>query len=80
MRARTAKLLTVAVEHAERRLVLGAWGCGAFGLDPEMMAGVFFEALTGPFASAFDEAVFAITDWSPEERFIGPFRRAFSSV
>ena len=78
MRARTARLLRVATEHAERRLVLGAWGCGAFGLDSEMMAGIFFDALMGPFAGSFDEIAFAITDWSEEQRFIGPFQRTFS--
>jgi uncharacterized protein (TIGR02452 family) len=77
MRRRTDKVLAVAAAHGERRLILGAWGCGAFGLDPEMMAGVFHDALTGPFARAFDEIVFAITDWSADERFIAPFRRVF---
>ena len=80
MRARTARLLTVAAEHAERRLILGAWGCGAFELGSEMIAGIFFEALTGPFAGAFDEVVFAIADGSEEQRYIGPFQRAFSST
>ena len=27
---------------------------------------------------AFSEVVFAITDWSPERRFLGPFRDTFS--
>ena len=42
-----------------------------------MMADIFGDALMGPFRGAFDEIVFAITDWSPEERFIRPFRRVF---
>jgi uncharacterized protein (TIGR02452 family) len=78
MRGRVLKVLGVAAHHQVTRLILGAWGCGAFGLDPAMMAGLFRDALDGPFSSVFDEVVFAITDWSEEERTIGPFRRAFA--
>jgi len=77
MTARMAKMLSVAANHGPRRFILGAWGCGAFGLDPEMMARVFDEMLRGPFRGVFSEIVFAITDWSPERRFIGPFKRRF---
>jgi uncharacterized protein (TIGR02452 family) len=77
MTGRTAKVLSVAVEQGVRRFILGAWGCGAFGLDSNMMAGIFREALKGPFSGAFEEIVFAITDWSDDEQFIGPFRRVF---
>ncbi|MBP7777880.1 MAG: TIGR02452 family protein [Acidobacteria bacterium] len=45
MRARTRKVLAVAAAHGQRRLILGAWGCGAFGLDGDMMAGIFAETL-----------------------------------
>lgn len=79
MQQRTARVLTVAGGHDVQRLILGAWGCGAFGLDAPMMAGVFHEALTGPFAGVFREVVFAITDWSPERRFIGPFVERFGA-
>ncbi len=78
MRARTRKVLAVAAAHDQRRLILGAWGCGAFGLDGDMMAGIFAEALAEQGGDVFDEVVFAVTDWSPERRFIGPFLRAFS--
>lgn len=75
MTARTAKVLSVAAAQSVRRFILGAWGCGAFGLESEMMAGIFRDALVGPFRGVFDEIVFAVTDWSPEQRFIGPFQR-----
>lgn len=77
MQQRTARVLTVAATHDVRQLILGAWGCGAFGLEPRMMADIFHKALTGPFASVFDTIVFAITDWSPERRFIRPFEDRF---
>ena len=73
MRERTRKVLAVAAGHGQRRLILGAWGCGAFGRDREMMAGLFAEALAEHGGGVFDEVVFAVTDWSPERRFIGPF-------
>jgi uncharacterized protein (TIGR02452 family) len=76
MRARTRKVLAVAAAHGQRRLILGAWGCGAFGLDGDMMAGIFAEALSVYAGGTFDDIVFAITDWSEDQRFIGPFRRA----
>jgi uncharacterized protein (TIGR02452 family) len=75
MTTRTAKVLSVAAEQNVRRFILGAWGCGAFGLDPEMMAGIFRDALMGRFRGVFDEIVFAVADWSPGQRFIGPFQR-----
>jgi hypothetical protein len=78
MRVRTEKVLAVAEAHAHPRLILGAWGCGAFGLDPGMMAGVFDEALSRPLVGVFDEIVFAITDWSEARQFIGPFERRFA--
>ena len=79
MAGRTRKVLAVASEHGHRRLILGAWGCGAFGLDSAMMSGIIAEALK-EFGGAFTEIVFAVTDWSPEQRFIGPFRRVFGAV
>jgi uncharacterized protein (TIGR02452 family) len=77
MTTRTAKMLADAAAHDVRRFILGARGCGAFGLDTQMMAGIFRDAFTGPFRGVFDEIVFAVTDWSPEKRFIGPFDRVF---
>jgi uncharacterized protein (TIGR02452 family) len=77
MAKRTARVLSIAAVHGTRRLILGAWGCGAFGLDPEMMAGIFKDALHGEFLNAFDDIVFAIMDFSPERRFISPFERHF---
>jgi uncharacterized protein (TIGR02452 family) len=78
MRGRAKKVLAVAAAHGHRRLILGAWGCGAFGLDPAMMARIFAETLE-VFGGAFDEIVFAITDWSREQRFIQPFRDVFGA-
>jgi uncharacterized protein (TIGR02452 family) len=77
MRERVHKVLTVAAVHGHDTLVLGAWGCGAFGNDGEEIAELFREVLRDRFSGVFARVAFAITDWSKEQRFIGPFVRAF---
>lgn len=77
MRERIARVLAVAVREGHPSVVLGAWGCGAFGGDTESVAEIFKEALTGPFRGAFAEVVFAVLDVSPDEATIGPFSRRF---
>jgi uncharacterized protein (TIGR02452 family) len=79
MRARVHKVLTIAAMHLHDTLVLGAWGCGAFGNDGEEIAELFREALAERFVGVFATVVFAVTDWSRERRFIGPFARAFGA-
>lgn len=77
MARRVRRVLAIAALHEHSALVLGAWGCGVFRNDPAEVAGLFAEALVGPFHGAFAEVVFAVLDSSPERRFIKPFERAF---
>lgn len=77
MRRRILKLLAVAEYHNHAALVLGAWGCGAFGNDGALIARLFQVALTQNFKGVFAKVIFAITDWSPEKWFIGPFEMVF---
>ena len=79
MQRRTHKVLATAVSHGHRRIILGAWGCGAFGISPALMAGVFQELLAGSFAKSFDVVTFAIVDWSEDQRTIGPFQAVFEA-
>jgi uncharacterized protein (TIGR02452 family) len=76
MLGRIEKLLSVAVVHGHRSLVLGAWGCGVFKNDPADVAAWFQFHLcgTGAFARAFDVVVFAVLDKTPGE----PTLRAFA--
>jgi uncharacterized protein (TIGR02452 family) len=78
MTNRAVKVLRVMAENGQRRIILGAWGCGAFGLDPEMMAGIFHELLVGRFNGVFGEVVFAVMDSSRDQRVIGPFLSRFA--
>jgi uncharacterized protein (TIGR02452 family) len=73
MRQRIARVLSIVALHNVDQLILGAWGCGAFGNDSQEIAQLFKEALQGSASGNFEHIVFAITDWSDEKRFIGPF-------
>ena len=48
-----------------------------FGNDPRVVAEAFGPELDGAYARVFDEVVFAVLDWSPLLRFIGPFAARF---
>jgi uncharacterized protein (TIGR02452 family) len=77
MQQRIHRVLDIAGAYRYTTLVLGAWGCGAFGNDPHHTAADFRNALENEFSGAFSDVVFAITDWSSERRFLGPFRDEF---
>jgi uncharacterized protein (TIGR02452 family) len=81
MIGRIEKLLSVAVIHRHRRLILGAWGCGVFKNDPAQVVRWFYDHLTEnpAFQGVFENVVFAVTDWSEERRFIGPFEGTVGS-
>ncbi|KAK3279266.1 hypothetical protein CYMTET_12841 [Cymbomonas tetramitiformis] len=57
---RIQRVLAAAAEHGDGRLVLGAWGCGVFGNDPDMVSGLFHSVLSTSFAGVFRHVVFAI--------------------
>jgi uncharacterized protein (TIGR02452 family) len=77
LQQRIHRVLAIARGHGYTSLVLGAWGCGAFGNDARRTARDFRSALEGEFAGAFSDVVFAVTDWSSERRFLSPFRDVF---
>ena len=79
LQRRIHRVLAIARAYGYATLVLGAWGCGAFGNDAYRTAVDFRQALETEFNGAFSDIVFAITDWSPERRFLGPFNKVFSS-
>jgi len=79
LRERIHRVMAIAHSYDYQTLVLGAWGCGAFGNDTVTTAIAFRDALEGDCAGVFSNVVFAITDWSEERRFLGPFRSVFSA-
>lgn len=76
--SRIEKVLAIGVAGGFDAVVLGAWGCGAFGNDPNHIAPLFAHALGGPFRGAFAHVAFAVLDHSDEEAMIEPFRWAFA--
>jgi uncharacterized protein (TIGR02452 family) len=78
LQKRIHRVLAIARSFGHAALVLGAWGCGAFANDPHRTATDFRQALENAYSGAFSDIVFAITDWSPERRFLGPFRDVFA--
>ncbi len=77
---RIAKVLTLALDAGCPRLVLGAWGCGVFGNDPDMVAAQFAQHLGagGAFHGRFESIDFAVLDRAAGEPTIAAFRRAFA--
>lgn len=68
-------LLAIAAEHGHKDLVLGAWGCGAFGNRPDDVSEFFRTVLIDEgFGRLFDEVCFAV--YGSEE---GKNYRAFKS-
>lgn len=75
---RMVRVLEIAQAHGHTALVLGAWGCGAFGNDVHRTAADFRAALEGRCDGIFSDVVFAVTDWSTDRRYLGPFQDVFS--
>jgi uncharacterized protein (TIGR02452 family) len=80
LRKRIDRVLAIAHAYGRGALVLGAWGCGAFGNDPHRTATDFRQALETHYAGAFAHIIFAIADWSPQRKFLGPFRDVFATA
>lgn len=78
LQKRIHRVLAIAQANGYETLVLGAWGCGAFRNDPYRTANNFRQDLENEFKGVFSDIVFAITDWSPERRFLGPFQDVFA--
>lgn len=77
MTRRIRIMLRIAAKHGYRELVLGAWGCGAFGNSPTDVSGYFKNVLIDEeYGRCFDRVVFAIYG-KPEGRNITAFSKAF---
>lgn len=77
---RIPRVLRLCAREGDTHLVLGAWGCGAFGGDSARVADLFDQSLRGELRGVFEEVVFAVLDSSPEQRFLGPFARRFGGA
>lgn len=73
---RAEMVLALAAHHDCEVLVLGAWGCGVFRNDPQMVAEVFAELLKpeGRWVKRFARVVFSVLDRSKTQETIGAFQ------
>ncbi len=78
LKQRIHRVLAIAQAYGHTDLVLGAWGCGAFHNDVRRTALDFRDALENDFRGVFSRVIFAITDWSPERKYLGPFHDVFT--
>lgn len=61
MKNRLRHMLHVAINNGNKTLVLGAWGCGAFGNSTEEVAQIFYELLCEEhYEIYFENIIFAI--------------------
>ena len=75
MKRRIDMVLAICKERAYEVLVLGAWGCGVFRNDPEVIAEMFADLLKNKYKNQFQRVVFSV--YSKDEKFITPFRNLF---
>lgn len=69
---RAIKILRIAEAYGHKNIILGAWGCGAFGNDPKVVAEVFMWALKT--ISSFEHVCFAVYDNRPEAPIFNTFK------
>jgi uncharacterized protein (TIGR02452 family) len=74
---RAALVLGLAALKKHQRLVLGAWGCGVFRNDPNLVARVFKDLLENKFKNVFEEVVFAVYDSSKNKSVFLAFEGIF---
>lgn len=79
LKRRIYKILQITQENNQDALVLGAYGCGVFFNDPEMVAEIFYEYLNNDFKNVFKEIIFAIYDKNDSEN-IKIFKKYFNFV
>ena len=80
MQQRIRIMLRIAAKNGYRNLVLGAWGCGAFGNKPKEVSQYFKTALVEEeYGRCFDEVCFAIYG-KPDGKNILAFQECFQDV
>jgi uncharacterized protein (TIGR02452 family) len=74
--SRSEYVLALATSQGYTNLVLGAWGCGVFRNDPEVVAGAFASHLwRGAWSSRFERVLFSVLDSSASQETFSTFQR-----
>ena len=77
LRERAIRILSIAADHNHKNIILGAWGCGAYGNDPLIVAESFKLALEN--VPAFENVCFAVYDNRPGQPIFNIFKDVFKS-
>jgi uncharacterized protein (TIGR02452 family) len=77
MRNRVKRVLDIMACKGHTHIVLGAWGCGSFGHNPDNVARIFNDALNLGHKGVFSVVVFAIFDSSKTQNTIKSFEKFF---
>jgi len=78
LNTRATKILKVALLEGHKNLILGAWGCGAFGNDPGLVAEAFRNALLN--VPAFERVTFAVYDTREPPVLYETFKQIYNIV
>lgn len=78
IRGRIERVLHIAAAHGHKNIILGAWGCGAFGNDPQMMAEEFKKMVEK--VSAFEHVCFAVYDTRTPTHLFDTFNDVFRTT
>lgn len=79
LQKRAKRMLRVLAAHHDGHIVLGAWGCGVFGNDPNTIAKIFSDLLRTDetFVNRWPKVVFAVLDRSETGRTFQAFKDVF---
>lgn len=78
IRERAIRVLQVAHANGHKNVILGAWGCGAFGNDPEMVAKAFMLAVSK--VPYFEHVTFAVYDTREPFVLYETFKEVYNAV
>ncbi|SEE32490.1 TIGR02452 family protein [Tenacibaculum sp. MAR_2010_89] len=76
MDLRIEKMLSICAKEDYETLILGAWGCGVFQNDPEIIATLFHKHLSNRFKNQFKHIVFDI--YAKNDKYINAFKSVFN--
>ena len=78
LRRRAGIILAIARDNGHRTLLIGAWGCGVFRNNPNIVADIFGNWLTSSeFCGCFDRVIFAVYDTSHNKKTLQAFESRF---
>jgi uncharacterized protein (TIGR02452 family) len=82
VRERVGKVLALAAHYQVDALVLGAWGCGLFQNDPQLVAAAFYEWLSpgGTYEHRFSHVLFAVRDSSHDHLVYNAFANTLATL